>query len=171
MPRKSPVTRQFDEYFDALIDEMVDRGLIERGDVEKPSGAPRGCDRRVIKTAFPRLEYRVGFWGGTQDDRKSADVYLWIARDGGDNPAVFHCFRRQRASIEEALGSLGGNTRWHWKLPTNFGNNYCSIGVTQPFRMQDLQDRPDDLRAWMIEFLPRLQRALDPYIPKCGRLL
>lgn len=169
MPQKLPATRQFGEYFDVLIGEMANSNLIERDDVE--SGTPRGCDRRVIKTAFPRLEYRVGFWGGTEDNRKSADVYLWIARDGGDNPAVFHCFRRQRASIEEALGSLGGNTRWYWKLPTNFGNNYCSIGITQPFRMQDLQDRPAELRAWMIKFLPRLQQALDPYIAECGRLL
>ena len=170
MPRKLlPATRQFGEYFDVLIDEMANNGLIERDDVE--SGTPRGCDRRVIVTAFPRLEYRVGFWGGTPDDRRSADVYLWIARDGGNNEAVFNCFRSRQKSIRDAVGPLDGRTSWDWTRPTNPKSGYGSVGVTQPFRMQDLQDRPDELRAWMIEFLPRLQQALDPHIAECGRLL
>ena len=171
MPRKSPVTRQFDEYFDALIDEMVDRGLIERGDVKNPSGARYGCDRLVIGTPCCGLEYHVGFWGGTPDDRRSADVYLWIARDGGNNEAAFNCFRSRQMSIRDAVGPLDGRTSWDWTWPTNKKSGYGSIGVTQPFQMQDLQDRPAELRAWMIKFLLRLQQALDPHIPKCGQLL
>lgn len=170
MSRKSPVTQQFDEYFDVLIDEMVELGLIERDDVEKPNGL-FGCDRLVIVTTFPRLEYHVGFWGGTPDDRRSADVYLWIARDGGNNEAAFNCFQLRQVSIRDAVGPLDGRTRWYWRWPTNPRSGYGSVGVTQSFRMQDLQDRPDELRAWMIEFLPRLQQALDPYIVECARLL
>ena len=171
MSQKSPVTRQFDEYFDVLIDEMADRGLIEPGDVEKPSGARYGCDRRVIRTACCGLEYHVGFWGEKPDDRRSADVYLWIARPGGNNKAAFDCFQSRQVSIRDAVGALDGRTKWDWTWPTNKKSGYGSIGVTQPFRMQDLQDRPDELRAWMIEFLPRLRQALDPHIPECGQML
>ena len=170
MSQESPVTRQFGEYFDVLIDAMDSSSLIERDDVK--SGTPLGCDRRVIVvTAFPGLEYHVGFWGGKPDGRRSADVYLWIARPGGNNEAAFNCFQSRQASIRAAVGPLDGRTKWDWTWPTNKKSGYGSIGVTQPFQMQDLQDRPDDLRAWMIEFLPRLRQALDPHIPKCGQML
>ena len=157
------------EAYKAFLDPLMDD--LRRGGFPGKRKPGYENDRRFEAT-FPGLSYRFGFW---PDDRSVATVYLWIhaPRDKRRNQHIYRQLRASKAEIDAEMGDGELLTNAHWNPDTwpNRDWGYAAVGVTTPGGIRSSEERLDEIRAWVLEYLPRIKEVLDPRLEEILRAL
>ena len=158
------------EAYKAFLDPLMDD--LRRGGFPGKRKPGYENDRR-FETPFLGLSYRFGFW---PDDRSVATVYLWIhAQDQRDrNQHIYRQLRASKAEIDAEMGDGEPLTNAHWNpdtWPQRPGWGYAAVGVTTPGGIHSPPQRLQEIREWVLEYLPRIKEVLDPRLKEILRTL
>ena len=157
------------EAYDAFLKPLITD--LRRDGFPGALGRPYDNDRG-FKSAFPHLSYRFGFW---PEDRSEVGVYLWIhaPRDKSRNQYIYRALRADKAAIDAAMGVGDPLTKADWNPDTwrVYDWGYAAVGVSTPGRINSPQGRLDEIREWVLEYLPRVKEVLDPRLEKILRNL
>ena len=148
-----------EEAYAAFLDPLMDD--LRRGGFPGKRGRGYEHDRR-FETPFPGISYRFGFW---PTDRSNAAVYLWIhAQDQRDrNQHIYQQLLASRAEIDAAMGVGEPLTNPAWNPNTwHKDQGYAAVGVCTPGGIRSSDERLAEIRAWVLEYLPRIKEVLDP---------
>ena len=86
-----------------------------------------------------------------------AHGYLYMFERGtasSETTGYSTCWKRPKSEIEE---SVGAELVWHRHESLSF----FTINVRKDGSIDDLE-KHDEIRAWMLEYLPKLKEVMDP---------
>ena len=157
------------EAYDAFLKPLI--ADLRRNGFPGALGQPYDNDR-VFKSAFPYLSYRFGFW---PEDRSEVGAYLWIhaPRDKPRNQYIYRALHADKGAIDAAMGVGDPLTKADWNPDTwrVYDWGYAAVGVCTPGRISSPQGRLNEIREWVLEYLPRVKEVLDPRLEKILRNL
>ena len=150
-PGTSQRSQQFQEFFQPLISEMIridfaDKAIqyFDRADRFFPSQLHSG------------VGYAVGFW------KDHVWAALCIGLENNDlTKRVFDSLREDRDQVEESLDAALVS-EWDW----NMYQVSATIGPRRGGTIDDPPEKREEIRAWMIEHLPKLKEIFDPRLDK-----
>ena len=158
------------EAYNAFLKPLMDD--LRRGGFPGRAGTRYGHDRGFESPDFPDLSYRFGFW---PDNRSLASVYLWIhaPRDKRRNQHIYRQLRASKAEIDTEMGAGEPLTNTHWNPDTWQARDwgYAAVGITTPGGIHSPPERLQEIRAWALEYLPRIKEVLDPRLEEILRTL
>ena len=136
-----PTSQKYRDFFQPLVDELRERGFTERRNAW-------ARNYQEIPSGFPDATYQAGFWA-----QGKAWAYLYIA--GSDKERNKHIFDSLHAYQAEIEGALNAQVVWE-------RNDNSSIGVTRDGAIGGTEDELTDVRAWMLDYLPKLKTRHQP---------
>ena len=138
-----PSSRRYRDFFQPLVDELQEKGFTDRRNAWANAN-------QEFPSQFEGISYYAGFW------RSEAWVYLWITGSDRDrNKHIFDGLHDQRTAIEREL-----NAEVAWLRHNN--QPWSSIGVSMDGSIDDPEDKLAEVRAWMLDRLPKLKEAIHP---------
>ena len=146
----SSESEKHQDFFHLLVDELRDTGFTDKAeaDPEYYQEFPSDVD--------DELTYQVSF----EDD--CAWVYLqwWGARTGRDRSNdIYNALKAQQKQIE---ADFGGELEWHGR-----GNTVgFDVSTWRYATINDPQPALDEIRAWMLETLPKFRDVFNPRLEK-----
>ena len=143
-------SQDFREFFQPLIEELREAGFTDKAEAELE------CYQEFPSAVDDELTYRVSFEGDC------AWVYLqwWGSKTGRDwSNKIYDALSAEKEEIEADI-----DEEWDW------GNNRSTVGFTVSlWRYATINDpRPAlaEIRAWMLETLPRFRDVFNPRLEK-----
>ena len=146
---RPPTIQRYHDFFQPLISRLLGEGFADKAVQEFDH-----TDRFFPSRLNPSIGYAASFW------KNSAWVTLHIRT--GDNKLtnqIFDTLRKQQEQIEECL-----KADWHWQRWDNY--TFSSINIRRDGSMDDPQEKLEEIRAWMLEYLPKLKEVLDPHLER-----
>lgn len=139
-----PINRKYRDFFQPVIDELRKHGLPDRYAWAR--------SYQLFPSEFPNISYVTSFSG-----RRKAWVYLWI--NLGDRDFSSQIFDRIHGYLPEIESELEG-AEVTWLRHDN--KLFSSVGLSRDGAIDDPEEKLAEIRAWMIDWLPRLKAAIDP---------
>ncbi len=150
VPPPSPRRQQFDNFFQPLTREMLHRRFAD--------GATQYYDftGRFFRSRFDKdIGYAASFW--ESGAWVSLHVHTWDSIER--NNRIFDTLKKAQTEIEEGI-----DAEWKW---SRFERNYFfTVNLRRDGAIDDPPDKLDEIRAWMIDHLPKLKGTFDPRIEK-----
>ena len=152
-PMSMPVQKHHD-FYQPLIAELERTGFAD--------GASYHFDH--TGRYFPsRLNRGVGY-AVTLERKNAAWVTLHIrTEDNKLTKRIFDELQADREDIEVRINA-GPSPEWHWLRHDRF--TYSSINVRRDGSIDDPQEKLEEIRAWMLDLLPKLKEVFDPRLAK-----
>ena len=141
--------RRYYDFFQPLITKLLGEGFADKAVREFDH-----TDRFFPSRLNPGIGYAASFW------KNSAWVTLHIRT--GDNKLtnqIFDTLRKQQEQIEKCL-----KADWRWQRWDNY--TFSSINIRRDGSIDDPQEKLEETRAWMLEYLPKLKEVLDPHLER-----
>ena len=146
-----PQSQAYRDFFQPLVDEFRRTGFTDRTTAYALNYQPIRSDLRDI-------DYRASLEVG-----RRAWVYLMIHGSDQDlNKRIFDALHRFRSEIERDL-----NAELDWLRNDN--KSWSSVGLFRDGALDDPADKHDEIRAWMLDCLPRLKCAINPRLEEVLR--
>lgn len=138
----SPRNRRFRDFFQPLVDELRDMGLTNQGRAHARS-------YQHIPSSNNGIKYGVGLFAPSD-----ALVYAVIATgDRAVDGRVLGILKEQSDQIESRLEA---HLKWD-RLP-----GPVSVALKRNGSIEDPLETMDEVRSWMLAYLPRLREVLEP---------
>ena len=156
-PTISPRARQFRDFFQPLINEMLQTRFANR------STQYFDFTGRFFPSSFnPDIGYAVSLWeNGAQ---VSLYVRTWDSIER--NKRMFEELQGSKAQIEACLGP---KLEWHKYQAYSFFTvslRRDGVNLAEDGTIDDPPEKLKETRAWMIEHLPKLKEVFDPRLEK-----
>ena len=146
----SPSSRQFRDFFQPLVDELRRTGFTDR------TKAYARYYQRFPPSRFKGIEYGACFYYRPD----VASVYVSIdTEDKEFNKRVFDALKEREAEIQTGID---GKLEWR----RNDAYRFSTIDIRRDGSMDDPQEKLEEIRAWMLEYLPKLKEVLDPHLER-----
>ena len=145
----SPSGLQFRDFFRPLVDELRTRGFSNRTKAY-------GRHYRHFSSDFKGIYYSACFVGG------STFPYAYIHIEPQDREfgkRIFDALQETSAEIEANI-----DAEWEWRRLDR--RNYCNVGLRRDGSIGDRSEMLEEIRAWMLEYLPKLKEVLDPHLER-----
>lgn len=147
---ESPDARKYRQFFQPLIDELLAVGFA--------SGYRQRHDR--ADRFFPSGLHRyMGYMASFYKDSAWASLHV----ETGDKyltNRIFDALKEQKKSIESCFEA---ETDWDWNR--NGSQMFSSINIRRGGSIDDAE-KLEEIRAWMLEQLPKLKEVLDPHLER-----
>ena len=145
-----PIRQKFLDFFRPLTQKMLDRRFAER------STQYFDFTGRFFPSRFSRdVGYAVSLWAnGTC---VSLHVRTWDSIER--NNRIFDELQESKAQIE---GCLGTELEWHEFQAYSF----FTVNLRRGGTIDDPPEKLEEIRAWMIDYLPKLKEIFDSRIDK-----
>lgn len=152
-PMPMPVKKHHD-FYQPLIAELERIGFAD--------GAVYHFDH--TGRFFPsRLNRGVGY-AVTLERKSGAWVTFHVqTEDNKLTKRIFDELQAEREDIEARINA-GPSLEWHWLRHNRF--TYSSINVRRDGSIDDPQERLEEIRAWMLDLLPKFKEVFDPRVEK-----
>ena len=113
---------------------------------------------------FPsRLNRGVGY-AVSLEGKNSAWVTLHIrTEDNKLTKRIFDELQADREAIEARIDA-GPSPDWHWRRHDRF--TFSSISIRRDGSIDDPPEQLEEIRAWMLDLLPKLKEVFDPRVAK-----
>ena len=145
-----PSSRQFRDFFQPLVDELRRTGFTDR------TKAYARYYQRFPPSRFKGIEYGACFYYRPD----IASVYVSIdTEDKEFNKRVFDALKEREAEIQTGID---GKLEWR----RNDAYRFSTIDIRRDGSMDDPQEKLEEIRAWMLEYLPKLKEVLDPHLER-----
>ena len=151
-PPMPPLTKKYHDFYKPLIDDLVRKGFAER------AIQYYGYTGRFFRPSLqPDTGYAVSF-----DWRNSVWVSLHIQTwDDELTEKVFDELHNDREDIEASIDASSDH-EWHWLRHDAY--SFSSINVRKDGSIDDSPEKLEQLRAWMLDLLPRFKEVFDPRV-------
>lgn len=145
----SPEGQRYRDFFQPLVDELRERGLTDR------TRAYAQYYQRFPPSHFRGIEYGACFYYRPD----VACVYVSIdTEDKGLNKQVFDALKERKGEIQTGID---GELEWR----RNDGYRFSEVGIRRDGSIDDAE-KWAEIRAWMLEYLPKLKEVLDPHLER-----
>ena len=152
-PMPAPV-RKHHEFFQPLIAELNRSGLADT--------AVYHFDH-TGRFFASRLNRGVGY-AVTLERKNGAWVTLHIrTEDNKLTKQIFDELQADREAIEARIDA-GPSPDWHWLRHDRY--TYSSISIRRDGSIDDPPEQLEEIRAWMLDLLPKLKEVFDPHVAK-----
>ena len=146
----SPLDQQYHDFYQPLVTKLKETGFAEKA-TQKYSSSDRFFSSRVT----PDVGYAT-----TLEGNGHAWVGLHIQMpDKGLTKQIFDTLEEDRAQIECNL-----DADWHWYRHS--GSSFSSINVRSDGSIDDSPENLEEIRAWMLDMLPKLKGVFNPRLER-----
>ena len=146
----NPLAQKFRDFFQPLIGE-----LIQSCFADKTTQRFDSSDRFFPSRIHSGIGYAASFW------KNSAWVTLHIeTEDKERTKQIFDLLKEEQAQIERCIEG----EKWDWCRHDRHA--FSSINLRRDGSIDDPPERLDQIRAWMLEYLPRLKEVMDPRLAR-----
>ena len=147
-PPMPPLTKKYHDFYQPLINDLVRKGFAER------AIQYYGYTGRFFRPSLqPDTGYAVSF-----DWRNSVWVSLHIQTwDDELTERIFDELHNDREDIEAS-----SDHEWHWLR--HDAHSFSSINVRTDGSIDDSPEKLEQLRAWMLDLLPKFKEVFDPRV-------
>ena len=76
---------------------------------------------------------------------------------------IFDELQADREDIEARINA-GPSPEWHWLRHDRF--TFSGISIRRDGSIDDPQEKLEEIRAWMLDLLPKLKEVFDPRVAK-----
>ena len=148
----SPEAQKHQDFFQPLIAEMLPSDFADKA-VQRFNHTDRSFPSRVD----PRVRYIVSLEG-----RNDAWVsfHIWMASKEEAN-RIFNKLYADHKAIESSIDA-GPCPDWHWNRYNSYF--FSSISVRRDGSIDDPPEKLKEIRAWMLDLLPKFQEVFDPRV-------
>lgn len=144
-----PVKLRYHVFFQPLI-----RKLLGEGFAEKALQDFDHTGRRFPSHLIPGTEYAACL------DRNGAWVVLRVRmEERALTKHIFDTLEADREGIEESINA-GPTPDWQWLRYDHY--DFSSICIRRDGSIDDPPEKLEEIRAWMLDLLPKLKKVLDP---------
>ena len=143
-----PHLKQHHDFFQPLITKLLGENFAG------PRQLRSYADRFFPSRLHPSTGYAVSLeW------KNDAWVTLHIqTQDTEMTNRIFDALKEQRVQIEKCLEG-----EWHWRRWDK--HTFSSINIRRDGSIDDAE-KLEEIRAWMLEYLPKLKEVLDPHLER-----
>ncbi len=154
-PPMSPPVQKHHDFYKPLIDELVQTGF-----------ADKAVQRFNYQDRFPsRLNPSVGYRVSLEGEN-DAWVTLHIQTEVKElTKQVFDELHADREEIDKDVKAridADPDPEWHWYRRNR--DWFSSINIRRDGSIDDLPEKLDETRAWMLDLLPKLREVFDPRV-------
>ena len=148
----SPRSQQFHAFFQPLIAELCGAGFADKANNHFDSSGRR----------FPSGR-NTGIWYAVSLTGKGyAWVTLHIGTEEDDlTKRIFDELERDKEAIEASM-ALGPVQKWCWHRHPNY--LFSSINVRRDGSIDGPPEQLNEIRAWMLDLLPKFKEVFDPRV-------
>ncbi len=115
--------------------------------------------------ARTHLDGSISYYASFESGRK-AWVYLWIATDDLEkNRRIYEALRNCASDLER---ELDGGIKW---IGRRGRRSQFSLGISKEGSIDDSDEKIDDTRDWMLEYIPKFMDAVNPRLEKIWETL
>ena len=146
--------RQYYEFFQPLITKLRGEGFADQ------AFNYFGHTGRLFPSQFDQeTGYAVSFWGN----------YAWVSLhvrtwDSVElNNRIFDKLAAEREDVESSI-DVGADSEWHWDRHDTL--TFSTINITRDGSIDDPPEKLEEIRAWMLDLLPKLKEAFDPRLER-----
>lgn len=137
------------EFFTPLSERLVRERVAPQ--VLRYKGVPR-----IIPSGVPHTNYSIYLAG------EYLQVHLWI--NAGSSEATNRIFDSLQAESEVIEAEFGATeSKWFWDRQGN--HPWASVGIRKDGSLNE-PERWEELRAWVVEHLPRFQNVISSRLEK-----
>ena len=142
--------RQYYDFFQPLITELLGDGFADKA-VQYYDYTGRFFPSRFDE----ETGYAVSFW--KNGAWVSLHVRTWDSVER--NNRIFDELQKAKPEIEESL-----DAEWVWH---RFGpNSFFTINIRRDGSIEDRPEKLEEIRAWVLDQLPKLKDVLDPHLER-----
>ena len=135
-------------FFTPLSERLVRNGVAPQ--VLRYQGVPR-----IISTGVPHTNYSIYLTD------QYLQVHLWInAGSREDTNQIFDALEKESEAIQ---AELAVESKWIWERQDN--RPWAYVGIRTKGSLNE-PERWEELRAWVVEHLPRFQNVIDPRLER-----
>ena len=153
-PPPPPHLKQHHDFFQPLITKLLGEGFansVRQGFGYADRFFPSHLNRDIGYAVS--LEWKNNVW-----------VTLHIqTQDTEMTNRIFDALKEQRVQIEKCLEG-----EWHWRRWDK--HTFASINIRRDGSIDDAE-KLEEIRAWMLEYLPKLKEVLDPHLERVLKVL
>ena len=147
--RQSPGSLQFSDFFRPLVGELRRRGFANRT-------KGHGRHYRHFSSDFQGIYYSVCF------TRSEKFPYAYVHVEPSDREfgkRIFDALQERSVEIEASI-----DAEWEWRRLDR--RNYSNVGLRRDGSIDDPPEKREEIRAWMLDKLPKLKEVLDPHLER-----
>ena len=145
--------RRHYEFFQPIVSRLLADGFAD-GASENVWYADRIFPSRVHK--------RIGYEASLYKDRACVSLHIRL-EDNLRTKQVFDELKDDREQVQKSVVA-GPGTDWRWNRHDRYF--FSSINIRREGSIDDLPAKLEEIRAWMIDLLPKLKDAFDPRLKK-----
>ena len=146
-----PESQAYRDFFQPLVDELRRTGFTDRTKA-------LASKYQSLRSDFQDIHYYASLEGG-----RRAWAYLFI--DGSDkklNKRIFDALHEHKTVIERDL-----NAELAWNRSDN--QRFSSVGLSTDGALDDPADKHNEIRDWILSYLPKLRCAINPRLEQVMR--
>ena len=146
-----PYIQKYDDFFQPLIGELIRTGFADKA-VQNFNHTDR---------FFPsRLNRGVGYAATLEGN--DAWVTLHISTENKQlTKRIFDELQAKQEDIESRIDARP-DPEWHWRRWDKF--TFSSINIRRDGSIDDSPEKLGEIRAWMLDLLPKLKEVFDPRV-------
>ncbi len=152
-PPENPDIPPYRNFYERLLMQLQDASLS--------FGTPRRAfdyrDRLFPSRFHEELGYVVSFEAGF------AWVYLYI-RTWDDKDLSNQLFDQLEVDCKLIESSIDAEAEWSWNRHDNL--TFSTIGIRNSASIDDPAEQLEEIRTWMLEYLPKFKQVLEPRLER-----
>ncbi len=152
-PAQNPEKLVYQDFFEPLVVNLIRTGFSDK----QPRQIWNYRDRGFASTVTEGIWYMASLEG-----RNDSWVTLHIRM--GDKDLTKHLFdvlKEDRKPIESSIAARPPS-EWHWRRHNPY--HYSSINIRRDGSITDSPEQQAEIRAWMLDLLPKFKEVFDPRI-------
>lgn len=150
---QSAAAERYREFFLPVVTDLHERGHTNRTE-------PTGKNAQYFNSGRSQ---RIGSYSTVlRDGSGSARVLAWLTPD--NDRAVFDLLHRERSEIESELGA-----ELVWERLA--GHKWSTVSLRCPFDWSMSDDDLEEIQQWMIGWIPKFKRVLEPRLNRIAEEL
>ena len=151
-PPPSPEIQMFRDFFQPLIHQLIQKGFSDR---TRQRWGP-------ASRQFPSPVHSGIWYEAYMATRGTATVTLHIEMETQEQTKrVFDALKERQEEIESSI-PFHPKLEWAWQRFDRWG--FSCVNVERDGSIDDPPEKLAEIRAWMLELLPKFQQFFDPYL-------
>ena len=148
------IQRRYHEFFQPLVTKLLGEGIADK------AVNYFGYTGRLFPLGFDEeTGYAVSFW--KNGAWVSLHVRTWDSVER--NKRIFDELVAKRDDVESSIDA-GADSEWQWDRHDTL--TFSTISIRKDGSIDDSREKLEEIRAWMLDLLPKLKEVFDPRLER-----